>query len=213
MIIYNYSCLVKDVTPSSWREAIQRPLWQEEETSLEVLAMKPGLFVSGSKLCKDSVVYCCAPCCLVDSKRLIEERRWSESTNGNIGALSTLAVWMSEMGSEQSYESQRQITFPTLLFQKFDETTWLQLRYSKRKCTEASIQNETRQTLQRCFFTGAHYRRSSFSVLCAPFFQLFLSMCHFFFSSPPFPVVSMLSILTYLTLLSLHFSGHFPLLF
>lgn len=113
MIISNYSCLVKDVMLSSWREAIQRPLWQEEDTNIEVLTMKPGLFVSGSKLCKDGVVYSCAPCCLVDPKRLIE-RQQSESTNGNIGTLSTLAVWMSEMGSEQSYESQRQITFLAL---------------------------------------------------------------------------------------------------
>lgn len=50
------------------------------------------------------------------------------------------------------------------------------------------------------------------SLLCSPFLRLFLSVCHFLFSSPPFPVVSMLSIPTYLTWLSLHFAARFSLL-
>lgn len=51
--------------------------------------------------------------------------------------------------------------------------------------------------------------------LCsAPLFlRLFLSVCHLPFSSPPLPVVSTLSVLTYLTWHSLHFSASFSLLF
>lgn len=52
-----------------------------------------------------------------------------------------------------------------------------------------------------------------FSLPCSPFLRLFLSVCHFLFSSLPFPVVSVLYIPTYLTWLSLLFSAHFTLLF
>lgn len=43
----------------------------------------------------------------------------------------------------------------------------------REKHTGTSAQNETRQTAQRCFFSRAHYRRSSFSLLSS-FFQLCL---------------------------------------
>lgn len=76
---------------------------KKNKPTSECLQCKPSLFASGSRVCKGGIVYSCAPCCLVDSKHLIEERQESESTNGNVGTLCTSLVWMYEIGSEKSH--------------------------------------------------------------------------------------------------------------
>lgn len=56
MTVHNYSCLVNDSVLSSWRKAIQRPLWRETETDFEVIPVNPDRFVSKWKLCKGGIV-------------------------------------------------------------------------------------------------------------------------------------------------------------
>lgn len=183
----------------------------EKNPNLEMPTVKPVLFVTWSKLF-EALLRTVLSCRLGVSVRgetteqIHEWKHWKR--------ISSFNVWNWKWAVLPPKKVPPPPPPPPLFFSKLYKTTWLQLWYSKRKGMEALTQNKTRQTVMCRCFSRAHYRRSSFSMLGAAFFfQLFLSVCHFLFSSPPFPVVSLLLVPTYLNWLFLHFSAHFLLLF
>lgn len=91
MIIYNYSLLVKDTGPPSWREAIQRPVWQEEQTHLQW----SKAYLHLDQGCAQAAL-CTLSHYVVDSKCLIEQRQQSEPhewKHRNTVHISSLNVW------------------------------------------------------------------------------------------------------------------------
>lgn len=210
MIICNYSCLVKDSMPSSWRKAIQRPLWQEKETKLEVLTMKPVLFVSRSKLCKDGIVYSRAPCFLVDLKRLIEEsqriQEWKRWNTEHIYSLNF----------RNRNRSQRMITFSYVFCFFFPPFLW---RYSAKKQDYSS--GTQRENAWRHWYKMKPDRRYSAASSPGLIIEGHPFLCSVLLSftcfSPcvtsSFHVQLSLYFLCSPSRFSLHFSAHFSLLF
>lgn len=218
MIIHNYSCLVKDTAPSSWRGAIRRPLWQDEETHLRALTVKPGLFASGSNDVQRRrcvlVARAMLPCRLKAPDRGETTERVHEWKRRNIVHISSLNVCKGKWTEPRTVGEN--ISFSFFFFFSFlevlqDNMITAQGLKEKKHGGIGTKWNPT-DAIVLLLNQGSLQKAVLSSLLCSPFLRLFLSVCHFLFSSPPFPVVSMLSIPTYLTWLSLHFAARFSLL-
>lgn len=155
---------------------------------------------------------------------VIDSKWLTASMNRNAGTLCTFPVRMSQISSERSHLLQEgrkktKRTFLMFCFLFFFLLEVLQDNMitaqclKEEKCTGIATKWNQTDAIEPLLNRGSLQKAVLFSPLRSTFLQLFLSVCHFLFSSPPFPVVSTLAIPTCLTLLSLRFSAHSGLLF
>lgn len=212
MIMYSRSYPV-NIRPSSWKQTIRRPHWQEE-ISLEVLTMKLGLFVSGIKVVLRQ--YCIHKCAMFSCRlQAIDKRQQIKPTKRKNGTLSTFPGWLPEL-SEQRHRLRKPKT-DIFFFWHFSKSFPTQHDYSSGTQRENTRKHQYKMKPGRrhnsASYPGLITEGRPFSLLCSPFFSVVSVCVTSFFHLYMFHVFSMLSIPTYLTWIFFHFFSCFLLLF